>query len=467
MNTFWVKIRSNILAVIFGAILALISLEICMQIASYLITSRQEALSAIQPEDERKIRILALGESTTAELWQGEREMAWPGQLQEMLNNSPELKATFDKQFKVYNRGMGGTNTNLILKALPGYIKTLKPHIVISMVGINNNSLHYFLNDRSTFIENLKTYNLYLWLKDSFSSVKNKVQPSVKDRRLIQRTCFSNSISDNIDSYLANVKKLRKDFIHIEWEVLQQCGQAMFGEALQLAVSEGKTANYNRLMEIGSQFSAESLIMNPTNKVCTEDIIYYGIHYKGLNWIKPFIRLALENQDKPSLPTVTALSNMGNDFGMENELKKWKLMTYDKSPYQAYINDYREIVRQLTKSGSLVFIMSYPTLSTEIFKNVFSKKPVIPQFFSELFYKKLDVSQPLADYQDLKYISNENFLHLVKENEKKEYFKDMFAMGIGGKFGHTTVKGHQLIAKNVYEQIHQNAQWIKSQLIGK
>lgn len=83
-------------------------------------------------ESESIYRILAVGESTT----QHGGNASWPAQLENILNQQQSRI-----RFKVYNEGIGGVNSTYILARLKRNLGEYRPHMVISMMGANDEEL--------------------------------------------------------------------------------------------------------------------------------------------------------------------------------------------------------------------------------------------------------------------------------------------------------------------------------------
>jgi hypothetical protein len=114
---------------------------------------------------EKKLVILCIGESTTG-LGGGN---SWPSQLQRILNNIQD-----ERSFHVINKGLPGQDTSFIVKFLPEYLEKYNPHLVLAMVGINDNRFvpvkayaTKSLPDNSgllSLVEQSRTYGLIKWI---------------------------------------------------------------------------------------------------------------------------------------------------------------------------------------------------------------------------------------------------------------------------------------------------------------
>jgi tetratricopeptide (TPR) repeat protein len=136
-------------------------LEAGLQLASLFARWR---FSREIPISTNAFRILCLGESTTAASLQGQRDISWPAQLEEILN-----RRIPGRYFQVVNKGRVGTNTSLILAKLPYYLDRYRPDLVISMLGVNDDKWYGIATGRDSpwrqAALSLKTYKLvrHLW----------------------------------------------------------------------------------------------------------------------------------------------------------------------------------------------------------------------------------------------------------------------------------------------------------------
>jgi len=80
-------------------------------------------------------RVLCLGESTTAGIESGDQ--AYPYLLEDILNEKAAGKA----RFEVTNGGRPATTTDVIVANLPEMLERIDPHIVVTMMGINDGNL--------------------------------------------------------------------------------------------------------------------------------------------------------------------------------------------------------------------------------------------------------------------------------------------------------------------------------------
>lgn len=124
----WVSARKLGLAVL-GLVLALALIEITLRVGGRVFVWRQARGNRMSLRADDTRRVLCLGESTTAV---GGKH-SYPRQLEAILNeNSPEV------EFAVVNRGVPGVDTDHILSELRQNLDTYRPHVVVTMMGIND-----------------------------------------------------------------------------------------------------------------------------------------------------------------------------------------------------------------------------------------------------------------------------------------------------------------------------------------
>ena len=121
----------KILLILFGVVLSVLLLEVGMRLAGFCILSLQESRNRISGGKGETYRILTLGESTTADF--GIMGNSWPRHLERILN---ERGLGYD--VKVINKGVAGVNTAYIVAQLPQNLDRYDPHLVITMMGVND-----------------------------------------------------------------------------------------------------------------------------------------------------------------------------------------------------------------------------------------------------------------------------------------------------------------------------------------
>lgn len=143
MTTYKQKIILVCIGLIMGVVLLEISLHIAALTYKYCVIYDKKVLNS---KDENVVRVLCVGDSYTFGSG-AERGFSYPEQLERLLNQNTGVK------FRVYNLGIGSSNSSQTLKKLPAQLLKYSPDIVIIMTGCND-------------IWNFEDSNYYLFTAD-------------------------------------------------------------------------------------------------------------------------------------------------------------------------------------------------------------------------------------------------------------------------------------------------------------
>ncbi|MBI2653871.1 tetratricopeptide repeat protein [Candidatus Woesearchaeota archaeon] len=113
-------------------------------------------------------RILALGGSETADLRNGQG--SWPEELGVILN-----KESKNVKFKVFNEGISPGISYDIVRNLNDNLDKYKPHVVITMMGVNEPDFYFKPKDNQKIILILKDFRIYNLIKFSIKSLKQEI----------------------------------------------------------------------------------------------------------------------------------------------------------------------------------------------------------------------------------------------------------------------------------------------------
>ncbi len=139
----------NILLVLAGIIFVLILAELSLRMAGKIYYASRIKNEALRPQDKDAIRILCLGDSYTFGMG-ADKGYSYPEQLERILNaNNPQ------KNFIVYNAGVPGNTSSKLLSHLDENLERYRPHILIVMIGMNDN---YCIEETNYFL--FKDYGL-------------------------------------------------------------------------------------------------------------------------------------------------------------------------------------------------------------------------------------------------------------------------------------------------------------------
>ena len=125
---------SKFLLVILSIFLSLVIIEFVLRLGGFLFLFSQDRANQKGLIEDGLFVIMCLGESTTA---LGD-EYSYPAQLEKILNE--RIK---NPKVKVINKGIPAINMVYILEHLDENIKKYRPNLVITMMGVNDESEDY------------------------------------------------------------------------------------------------------------------------------------------------------------------------------------------------------------------------------------------------------------------------------------------------------------------------------------
>ncbi|MFH0860227.1 MAG: tetratricopeptide repeat protein [Candidatus Altiarchaeota archaeon] len=174
-------VKQKISLLLFSIFLTLLIIEFSLRLGGYIVLSLQRygnRTGSIVDEPDDTYRILALGESTTANLLNG--QSTWPEQLELILNNRSQ-----NTKFTVYNEGLAGATTVYILSHLERNLEEYKPDMVITMMGVNDilfgmNVLYEHTPEAkiTLLVREFRVYKLGKWISSSLRSTPDKEERS-------------------------------------------------------------------------------------------------------------------------------------------------------------------------------------------------------------------------------------------------------------------------------------------------
>jgi len=410
-------IKQKIGLILFGILLALIILESGLRVGGFVVSSYQRTRN--KEAFNADYRILCLGESTTGR----GNEYSWPSQLEIILNNRSS-----GTKFKVFNEGIGGTNTAFILSQLKNNLNQYKPDMVVTMMGINDNGLIKYeenLKVKIIFIlRDLRVYKLGRILSEAW---KNKIQ-GINTNDIIKEP-DPNKFFEEGEKYLSEgyIKRAEKMFVMSleknpnNWQTYMHLG------FIYVKINDTQRAE---------KMFVKSLEINEKNAgVCA----WLGEIYLNQNKLKDAEKLLkrsieIEPKNEESynqLCLVYKIMGISNkeieEFLYTKERTLFKVQdTYDLSTTKYH---HQQLYKKLNKRGMKYIAMQYPTLNIDELKNMFEGN------------------------EDIIFISNEeNFKKALETGKYEDYFIDSFRES----FGHATLKGNKLIAENVANVILKN-----------
>jgi len=396
------------------------ALEVFLRLISFTLTLPSDVRNAVRPEDAGKLRILTLGESTTADFFSDPEAGAWPRRLERGLNEA-------GVPARVYNEGIGGTTSALILLRLPGYIEKYRPDMVVTMMGVNDHTALMYDGAAGprlgAAIGKLRLVKLYKWGGLALNALRS---------RRLDLEPLGPEYAEAVDRGAALARKGSLP----EVEELLRAGMKD-DRTLALALSAISVKlrgdfNGHGAPLLAGEYSDRAFDLYPFH----HDTAFWELHYHVLVPGSP--RLAAVSKKVlecgPNLSD-DLLSLLAIAIDIHPELARsagyWppelRVLTLKESPAR---NHYRLLARELRENGIVHIAMQYPTLPVETLKAHFLG----------------DGGAPDEKYRKIIFVSNrENFLAAVGARGYDALFTDRFR----GSWGHSTGLGHQLIADAV------------------
>ncbi|MDP2924044.1 MAG: tetratricopeptide repeat protein [Candidatus Omnitrophota bacterium] len=466
--------------IILGILLFFFILELGLRIGGAIFLARQEYRNQVSLRRKDSFRIMCLGESTTA---CGE-ENSYPSQLEKILN-----KRNIGIKFSVINKGVAGTNTVAVLNQLDDNLNKYKPHMVITMMGINDWGEHIPYNPifakGKSILSYFRTLKIYKFIRLLRLHIINKFQ----DKKYIT---FPNS-------NLAITETKEKNSNNINYPL----NEASLKKAIEVNLK-----NYQAYKELGGLYREteryvesedylnKALELNPKDDAIYQDLVsLYGGQGKfsqAEEVLKKWVELNPKNvraylvlgdcylmerkfdQAEKALRQAIeidpncdgAYASLGIRYFMdgkfaqaEKALKRavkinprneeafgclailYREIGQHKSAKKCYekVNDlrhgyyipvmrsnYKKLKEILDKRKIQLVCVQYPVRSVEPLKKIFKKTDGII------------------------FIDNEKvFKEALRKAKYTDYFTDIF----GGEFGHCTQLGNHLLAENVANTI--------------
>ncbi len=484
------NLSQRITLIILGIFLCCLFLEIVMRLGGFIIVSAREYRNSISMKQKGAYRIMCLGESTTEA-----GPNPYPSQLEEILNNR-----NIRIRFSVINKGLSAIPTTYIVEHLEENLNTVKPDMVITMMGINDYGVHIpweygSLGKRPHFIQSLRVYKLMrlLWLhivakakevgiymsktnRDVKATQTNSLTIGFKEfnNRKEEKTQVIKKPSEinPISSFLTEGK-----YIRLGNEYFAQAryveSEGMFLKALELNptnydASLGLAIAYdsqNRLAEAEATFK-ETIELDPVNVsgylTLARRYVELGKHKETEELIKKAFAFNLQDVEL-NWRLGWAYKMQGKDELAKEQFKKVteSLRPQEDDPkgvvdrsYGRLATLYREIGEYETadeyyKKANKSRIECYDPVTYRNYRKV-------KEILDRRKVKFVCAQYPVRSVEPLKkmfnndsgviFVDNERiFKDALNKEDYKEYFFDIF----GGDFGHCTAKGNHLLAENI------------------
>lgn len=462
--------RQKTALIVFGIFIFMVMLEITLRLGGsvYLFYQDYRNQASLKHAGLNQYRILCLGESTTA--FGGED--SYPSQLEKILNQ----KIT-SRKISVINRGVPGADTFVILSELKYNINKYNPDMIITMIGVNDDSISLPRNSLVSriegFIRPLRVYKLLKLLaarlrsKDSFkdtyfieglSNLEYRHYPEAERmfRKVIElaprkplayvslsQCYYEQGLYDMAWELIRKAEVLApaypEVYIDLGWRYFEMGFSSRAEEAFKkvIAANPFKPNGYYDLAQfyqsVGKYPEAEAMFKKAMRLDPEDDYNSYmdlGLHYFERDMFfeaEDMLKKAIAINPYEPMP-YWYLGFVKDAQGKHDESSayfdriRFKLDFTNKVTRRNY-NKLRSI---LLGKGIQLVCAQYPVRKAETLKRMF------------------------ANPEGIIFVDNEGiFKEALKNGRYQDYFVDRFA----GDFGHCTRKGNLLLANNIAQVI--------------
>lgn len=424
------------------------------------------------------LRIAVLGESTSAPASdQNNRRIDWPFQLENILNSELEAaKETY--RVKIFNLARPATSSPFQLALLQERASELDPDVIVSMMGVNDSSVENIERNflyRNSFFFRLIYWSQVAWscprcyntkmsgpdFEETLDAPKKLEEEGKAEAESLQalRAADIASLSD-LAKFQMKIRELQKrygkDSAHMNLSL---------GLQLLLLSSSPQIRDVKPDLEAALLAEAESLHLQSYTAMVTRVHWSVEIFCHIMNRQKrqavclEAIKRALANgaPATPRLLTVAAYSGAAEDPDLQKVFRSVGFSVGRANERVRFLRQtYRRLAEFANDRDALLFAMQYPTGSVEGLKFFFSDAPDDGRTMQSVFYMKETDRSVEKRYENVIFVSNESFKWIVSSKNSSEYFTDYFARDGGLNFGHTTEKGHEVIARNISTALRTN-----------
>jgi tetratricopeptide (TPR) repeat protein len=475
-----VPLGQKVALVLFGIFLTLLILEIGLRLGGFIILSLQEQKNLQSMKQKKACRIICLGESTT--------QCQYPSYLEEILN-----QRNIGIRFSVIDKGLGGTDTVMILSQLGANLDKYRPDIVVTMMGINDSwwSMLYEPVSNSRILLSLKSFRIYklyrLLLLHASAKLKEAGFSVSGSNRQVRDSMYQNTAKDKPKetneehNYFHNEHALKKALelnpnddsacvnlgqVFFDSARFAEAEQA-FKKAVELNPKNGSAYTpLGRLYRMQKKFTESEQALKKALELNQTDFVYreLGWFYNGLkrySEAEQAFRKALELNQTDSVYAELGWFYIGLKRYPDAEQAFKKAVEFNPRNdfiYAGLATLYREMGRE---ELSMAYSEKADALRGEYYNpitvnNYLKLKQILDQRKIKLVCVQYPVrsvtalKEIFAEEKSVVFVDNEQaFKKAMKKEGIDEYFKDMF----GGDFGHATPKGNRLLAQNIANSI--------------
>jgi hypothetical protein len=401
------------------------ALECGLRLAGATVYNPQDLKNNENRKANASLRVLTLGESTTADWQEAKGAVAWPRQLEDKLREK-------GIDARVFNVARVAVSTFTLKHELRENIEKFRPHLVISMMGVNDHpNILIKWPDDGSFWRNLRVVKLFFTFfgrsKIFPSSFQlNRNSELVEYWRLGQRREFFDLLEIQLAKLTNEIEKARYlAWLAREIRPRQTRDWSVYQDYINLLQ---RSLGYHFAVEAVTYQLANALFQFPKRPEAVSSCLELGQsvveHEIELpeHVVNAFLGCAAKSPNPEKWQSV--LAKMGQS------------VTIGQPPQNPTAVNYRDIASVLRGYGVPFFAMQYPLTSIEGIKNHFRLEPESDEIFEP--------------YTGIRFLENDdNFSQALSQYGWDALFIDAFA----GDFGHTTHLGHTLIAETALQAV--------------
>lgn len=383
---------------------AVLIFELTLQLVSVVFFRNPE--TELSADDKRNVRILAVGESTTDA--RVSRGRSWPEILQEKLRKR-------GYRVTVINAGKAGTNSSLILAGLEDELERSRPHVVISMMGINDSGDLRFDFPETPF-RTLKLLSLIRErIRQTFACELSRRAPVIEDREILPlfiKGITPNELETLLRSRTDDPEKLSTSFAAFAGRIRLTMPQEK--KRILLFLEHALTLDKRNAVASEVYLRALTELREPGCVRIVEEILPCSGSFSDqlLALVSKCIGLSGKTFQLPGL-SHRGLSVVTGDHGILRE-------------------NYTSLYLRLRARSIPLIAVQYPTLPVNSLR----------EFFTDV-----------KDQSLLSFVSNEeNFQHALSGHAYSDLFTDRFRVS----WGHLTGLGNELIADGVAVEVEKS-----------
>lgn len=378
--------------------ISFVSLEISLQAAGLILRTYRERYQHLN-DTAGRYRILALGESTTADLLNG--ESPWPKELQHRLDSDQRTQG-----ITVINEGIPGTDTGATFTRLEALLDRYNPNLVVTMMGVND--VHAL---------------------GAYAAPPTATQSAIRALKSLRTVRLA-----------LNIRRFLIGYGQAETETQPKWTEET-GAAKKLLFA-GEIAYHQGRLDEAVSLLRESASQNPEGFA---PLLRLGtIYTEQSQWEKAEAPLKRSFELRPSHVSYLLLS------------RTFEALRRTPEEQKAFFNGLKFDPEQLSKLNTVEFTKrNYVQIATLL------RARRVP--FVAMSYPTLDISllkEILSDFPEVIFVENkQHFLSALQNAEFRDLFVDSFAAmsleenPFRGSYGHLTTAGAKLIAGELHQRI--------------